>query len=435
MDGRHTPSQKLKRIIYIVVLGFAVLGVIFRYYSTRPDATRYQNSVGTSVSLEGIITEEPATKAYGQSFVLDVGKQSVLVDAGRDPTLAYGDKVTVTGVLELPQNFMTDQGTEFDYVSYLYKDNILYEMKKAKVAVLSHDNGNWLVARLIPVKNAVVQSFHRVLPGREADLLAGLNLGEKSNISKQFRDDLVTTGTIHIIALSGYNVTIIANVMRTVLPDIFGAIGIVLFVTMTGLQSSAIRAGIMALIGLFARAKGRTYDAFRALVLAAVLMLMWNPKYLLYDVSFQLSFLATLGILFITPILEQRLARIPKGLRELMSVTLGAQLGVLPFILYKMGTLSLIALPANILILPAVPYAMGFGLLAGLVGSFSVMLAYPISFITHLLLKYITGMVTYFAKVPYASVMFHHFPLWLCLGLYAVLVFIIYRSVPRPSAS
>ena len=111
-----------------------------------------------------------------------------------------------------------------------------------------------------------------------------------------------------------------------------------------------------------------------------------------------------------------------------MSVTLGAQLGVLPFILYKMGTLSIIALPANILILPAVPFAMGIGALAGLIGTFSIGLAYPAALVTHWLLKYITGLVMYFAKVPYASVVLKHFPIWLCLLLYAALVYWLYRA-------
>ena len=213
-----------------------------------------------------------------------------------------------------------------------------------------------------------------------------------------------------------------ANALRGLFVDVLGlstavasgagAVVIVLFVVMTGLQSSAIRAGIMALIGLFARGKGRTYDAFRALVLAGFLMILYDPKYLVYDVSFQLSFLATLGILFATPVLEQKFARVPKKflyvipLREAMSVTLGAQLGVLPFILYKMA----------------------FGTAAGLVGTVSIPLAYPASLITEGLLRYITALVTFFAKVPYASLVFKTFPVWLCLGMYAVLLWFVFGA-------
>jgi competence protein ComEC len=436
-------------VYFWAVLSFlsgAVFGGMRMEYS-KPDENRFRDAIGSNITVSGIVNTEPAQKPGGQSFTMEVsgeGKIAINVSSGENPTISYGDEVSVRGTLKLPENFMTDQGSEFDYVSYLYKNNILYQLKNAKATVLSHGHGNWMVAKLIPVKNAIVDSFRRVLPGREADLLAGINLGVKSSIDDQFRNDLVTTGTIHIIALSGYNVTIVANFLHDFFVGILGlsiaaaawsgALCIVLFVTMTGLQSSAVRAGIMALIGIFARSHGRIYDAFRALVIAGFLMILWDPKYLAYDVSFALSFLATLGILFITPVLTRAFARVPEkflfviSLREAMSVTLGANLGVTPYILYKMGTFSLIALPANIMVLPAVPLAMGFGALAGLVGSFSGMLAYPFSIATYGLLRYVRILVAYFAKVPYASLAFHGFPLWLCLVMYLLLLWWLYRA-------
>jgi competence protein ComEC len=435
--------KKLKVFAVGMFLLAALLGA-YRSELAKPNAERFRDSIGEKVSVEGIIVDEPAEKGYSTNFTLDAGDVSMSVAAKEPGLIAYGDKVTATGTLELPENFMTDQGNEFDYISYLYKDNILYKLKNAKVTVRSHGHGNWVVAKLIPVKNAVLRSFHRVLPAKEADLLAGLNLGEKSNIDDEFRNDLVNTGTIHMIALSGANVTVIANTMRDFFVDILrlsarlaawsGAVCIILFVTMTGLQSSAVRAGIMALIAIFARGKGRTYDAFRALMFSGFLMLLWDPKYLVYDTSFQLSFLATLGIIFITPMLERSFTRVPQKilwvipLREALSVTLGAQLSVLPFILYKMGTLSIISLPANILVLPPVPLAMGLGALAGLIGSFSTMLAQPFSFVTYIILRYITGTIKFFAKVPYGSFVLHEFPLWLCLVMYGVLLWFVFRS-------
>ena len=425
-----------------------ILGM-YRAEIAKPNTKDFQNNIGTSVTVEGLIVDEPSSKSYGDSFTLETPDLSFSVRTKSNTNLAYGDTILVHGTLALPENFMTDQGTEFDYISYLYKNNVLYQIKNASATVLEHNHGDWVVAHLIPVKNTIVKCFHRILPAPQADLLAGLNLGVKANIDPKFRDDLVTTGTIHMIALSGYNVTVVANALQSFFVDILGlsmrvasasgALCIVLFVVMTGMQSSAVRAGIMALIGLFARTKGRTYDAFRALIVAGFLMILYDPKYLVYDVSFQLSYLATLGILFVTPVLERAFARVPKKvayiipLRELMSVTLGAQTGVLPFILYKMGTLSLIALPANVAILPAVPLAMGFGALAGLIGSFSLGLAYPASLITHYLLSYITGAVQFFARVPFASVVIKHFPLWLCLLMYIFLAYWLYRKWRKPT--
>lgn len=438
---------KKKNCIFVGIFLFSLVLGMLRFDIGRPDVEYLAGFVGDRVSVTGVI-EEPAVKSSGVQFVLNTKSGvNILVGARSAPTLLYGDEVSVAGALTVPENFTTDQGTQFDYVSYLSKDDILYQIKNAKVEVLSHDNGNVLIARLIPFKNYILESFRRVLPRSDADLLAGLDLGEKSSIGPKFRDDLVTTGTIHIIALSGQNVSIIANALRDFFTDILGfnprvagvsgAIGIILFVVMTGLQSSAVRAGIMALIGIYARGRGRTYNAFRALVFAGFLMILWNPKYLIEDVSFQLSFLATLGIIFIMPILERKFARIPKKvffilpLRELTAASLGAQIAVLPFILYKMGTLSLIALPTNILILPVIPFAMGFGGLAGFIGMLSVGLALPVSWLTHVILKYITAVVTYCARIPHAAVIIKNFPLMLCLLLYAVLTVVLYRTWKR----
>lgn len=444
--------SKKPRLPFLAAAVFLAAGLLgaYRMEIAKPDLAYLADKVGQKVTLRGII-DGPEFHSGGIQFTLDTPSTSsgqaaigIKVSTQDYQPLAYGDEVEVTGKLWTPENFTTDQGTEFDYVSYLYKDDVLYQMSYAKVTVLSHGHGNWLVAKLGPVEDWFLAGFNRVLPVKDADLEGGLVLGSKENIPNSFRDALVATGTIHIIALSGYNVTIVANALRGLFVDVLGfsatvassagALVIVLFVVMTGLQSSAIRAGIMALIGIFARGKGRTYDAFRALMLSGFLMLLYDPKYLPYDVSFQLSFLATLGILFITPVLEQKFARVPKQflyvipLREAMSVTLGAQLGVLPFILYKMGTLSLISLPANIVVLPAVPFAMASGTAAGLIGRVSIPLAYPASLITEALLWYITSLVNFFSKVPYASVVFKTFPIWLAIILYIALTYWLYRN-------
>ncbi len=449
MDARGW-HRYIDRILFSVVAGYAFC-VLGYFLVLHPEPDLPLGPGGNSVTVRGIVADTPDARPDGVRFTLDAGKYGLIVDGGR-ADISYGDEVEATGAIELPENFMTDQGMEFDYVSYLYKDNILYKMQNANVSVLSHGHGNWLVAKLIPVKAAIVRSFHRALPGNDADLLAGLDLGEKGGISNEFRDELVTTGTIHIIALSGYNVTILANALRAFFLIVLkvseraaamgGALIIVLFVVMTGLQSSAIRAGIMALIGIFAREQGRTYSAFRALVFAGFVMILYNPRYLVYDVSFQLSFLATLGLIFLTPIFERKLARVPKKillvvpLRELAATTLGAQVGVLPFILYKMGTLSLIALPANVAVLPTIPFAMGIGAFSGLVASFSPLLATPFSLASHLLLAYIQNTVHFFAQVPYAAVMIRHFPLWLCLAMYLLMMAWVrnsYKHRPSPA--
>ena len=423
---------------------FAMLLGIVRMEMANTGIYSLEKSVGQKVTLTGTIGD-PAEKTYNTQATLTTSDgQSILVYVGKYPMLSYGDKISVTGTLQKPKNFVTDQGTEFDYVSYLYKDDIVYTIPNGNATILSHENSTSIISPLLAVKNWFITGYQRILPPDEADLMGGLTLGTKENISKEFKDSLVETSTIHIIALSGYNVTIVANFLRSILSQIpflgargalvGGGLGIVLFVLMTGAQSSAIRAGIMALIALTGRGTGRTYEAFRALVLAGFIMIVWNPKFLVYDVSFQLSFLATLGMIFLTPIFLQLFSRVPEKIfkhiafREMMASTLGAQLSVLPFIIYKMGILSLIALPANILVLPAIPFAMGIGTLAGLLGNFSIVIATPFAFITHLLLQYIIILVNFFAQIPFAYVTLKGVSIFVCLGLYALLIFWVYKK-------
>ena len=436
---------KKNQVLFCASVGiFAMLLGVARMEISNIGTRMLEDSVGKKITVTGII-EIPQQKQYNQQAVLSLDDgQNILIYAGNYPHLSYGDEISVVGVLQKPKNFMTDQGAEFDYISYLYKDNIVYVIPNAKAALVSHNKGSPVIGPLLSFKNWFIRGYQKILPPDEADLMGGLTLGTKENISKEFRNSLIVTSTIHIIALSGYNVTIVANFLQGVLVKIpflgtrgalvGGAIGIVLFVLMTGMQSSAIRAGIMALIALFGRGTGRMYDAFRALVCAGLVMIIWNPKYLVYDVSFQLSFLATLGLIFLTPIFLYVFRKIPENifgkipLRELMSTTLGAQTAVMPFIIYKMGVFSLIALPANIIVLPAVPVAMGIGTVAGIVGNFSKTLATPFAYATHLLLTYITVMVNFFAHVPFAYVALKNVSIFLCLFFYVILIFWIWQN-------
>ncbi|MBP7804768.1 MAG: ComEC/Rec2 family competence protein [Candidatus Pacebacteria bacterium] len=444
MDRSTSTFTRLDIFLFVLIIVLCAL----RISQLKLDPALYNGGAGNHVTQIGKVANITLGD-FGQSFtLLTENNANLLVRTKFTPKIEYGDTVEVSGMLTLPENFTTNLGTEFDYISYLKKDSILFIVPNAKVSVHAH-GGSRFIKTLLFFKEEVLKSLHRVFSPRDANFIAGLDLGEKSAIDSDFRDDLVTTGTIHIIALSGQNVSIIATALRDffveilgfspIVASVSGSLGILFFVAMTGFQSSAVRAGIMAIIAIYGRGTGKQYNAFRALLFAAFLMIMWDPKYLLYDVSFQLSFLATLGIIFIMPILERRFVRVPKKilwimpLREILAGTLGAQIAVLPFILYKMGTLSLIALPANILILPLIPYAMGFGALAGAIGFFSVYLAVPFSYITHALLSYIVFIVTRFADVPYASLTIKHVPLVLTLVLYLIIIFFTYRAYKKPA--
>jgi len=190
-----------------------------------------------------------------------------------------------------------------------------------------------------------------------------------------------------------------------------------------------VRAGIMAILVLIARATGRNYDVARALLVAGIIMILINPFVLVFDVSFQLSFIATIAVIFFAPKIEKYFLWIKwKWLRDIVAVTCAAYIFVLPFILYKMGNLSLVALPANILVLPFIPITMAFGFFTGLVGMIWYILAVPLGYLSYFLLHYELLVINFFSHLPFASLSIPNFPLILTVLIY---LYFIYRLFGR----
>lgn len=186
------------------------------------------------------------------------------------------------------------------------------------------------------------------------------------------------------------------------------------------------RASIMALVALFAQSSGRIYNATIALVLAGIIMIFQNPKVLLFDASFQLSFLATLGLIYFTPVFEHVFKFLPKRLKiqETVSTTLAAQLSVTPFLLYTTGNLSLVALLSNFFILLFIPITMFFGFLVGISGFLSSLLSLPFAWITYGFLHYEIWVVRFFSSFPFGFVKIKHFPFIVMISIYGIIIFL-----------
>lgn len=328
---------------------------------------------------------------------------------------SYGDIVRLTGKLEKPEPFETTTGGMFDYQNFLKKDGILGIVKAKSITVTDTQKGNPVLRVLKKFESNLEDIIKTLIPNMKGSLASGVLLGDKQ-ITKENRDEFITTGTTHIIALSGYNVSIVANFFRELFSFLpltgalaMGGFAIVLFVTMTGLQSSAVRAGIMGCIVLFAKAKGRQANIGIVLLLAAFVMTAINPYTLYYDVSSQLSFLATVGIIYFAPTVAHWFTWLPEkkiGLpwREIAAGTIGTQMFVLPYILYKTGVLSIISPLTNIAVLPFMPYLMALTAVVAIVGIVYLPLAAPFAFLATGISGAILGIIHYSTKIPLAAV-------------------------------
>ncbi len=357
----------------------------------------------------------------------------VLVVAPLHSEVAYGDTVRAEGRLRLPEAFDTGSGRVFDYPMFLAKDGVLYELAFAEIEVLETGGGNVVKKAALAIKQLYLTGLKRTLPEPAAGLAGGITVGDKRSIGEELSQAFINVSLIHIVVLSGYNMTVVINAaarLLTYVPRVprhapFAVSGIIvlLFVLMTGGAASATRAGAMALIATYARLSGRSFLALRVLAAVAAAMALWNPFIVAFDPGFQLSILATAGLILFTPLIAPYLPFISErwGLREIAASTIGTQIAVLPLLLYQNGLLSIAAVPANLLTLIIVPSAMLFSFFASLagllLGNFGTIVALP----ALALLSYIIKVAEILSAIPYASVTVPAFGVWLMVLMYVLL--------------
>ena len=441
-----TKAPVLLLALFIFSFGLGILR--YEIKDIKNEDRNLVNLAGEKVVLKGIVTDEPSVK--DQSVQLTVSADfiatssqgvktsgKVLVTVGLFPAFKYGDLIQVEGKLERPTNFSTATSSDFDYVSFLAKDDIFYQISFAQAKIISSGHGSVFKNKLFAFKNYFISKINLLIKEPESALLNGLILGAKNSLGKDLQNDFRLAGVSHIVALSGYNITIVAVGIMSVLSFLprtfslsFGVLGILAFTIMTGGTATVVRASIMALLVLLAKGTHRKYDISRALLLAGVFMLIQNPKILVFDISFQLSFLSTLALILISPIIEKKMTFITEKyqLRELIVATISTQIFVLPFILYEMGLISVFSLFTNILILPIIPAIMFLGFLTGVLAFFSTFLAIPIAFICSLLLSYVLNIIYFFSHLPFSSIIINNFPVSLLILIYGIFLIIIWRA-------
>ena len=393
----------------------------------------------------GVVVSEPEQKENSTSFVLrTLNGEKMLVNTDLYSPVEYGDKVKVKGRLQEPGIIDDGIGRPFDYGRYLSKDDIYLTMSFTEVTVLSQGNGNILKHILFNLKHSFIAKIREILAEPQSSLLAGLIVAGKGAMPKDILEEFRRAGIIHIVVLSGYNITIIAEFMRKIFENFFiwtkigagpraaaGAsiIGIVFFVLMTGAEATVVRAAFMVLVVIAAKLFGRNYSAPRALLAAAFLMILHNPKILVFDPSFRLSFLATCGLIYLSPIAEKYLTLITTkwGVRTMLATTIATQIAVLPLLVYSMGNISLVSLPANILILLMIPFTMLVGFVATLVAYISSILALPLAYVAHILLAWILGVSHYLGSLSFASITVPPVSWWLITLVYLAMIIFIWR--------
>jgi len=442
------------------ICALALLAGALRYQAALPDWTdpafvaRYNGSGWLAV--EGIVQSYPDVRDTWTNLELDVamieaGGQAlpvhgtILVRAPRLPEYHYGDRLRVSGLPETPPKM---EG--FSYKDYLARQGIHSFIGRPRIELLAEGQGSPIKAAFFAVKDWARAAIGRLVPEPEASLLQGIILGIRASIPRDLYDLFNATGTSHVLVISGANLTIVAVLFSRVFGRLLGKRrafwftlgGVGLYVLLVGAEPAVARAALMAGLYLTALYLGRQATAYVSLCAAGLLLTAINP-FSLWDVGFQLSFAAILGLILFSPALEQfferglvrvlsqeRAKKAVRYLDDLLIVTLAAQILTLPLTLYHFGRLSLIAPLANLLILPAQPAIIVAGGLATLVGLIPLFqpVAQLLFWIPWLGLAYTTAIVRWLAAWPMAAVQISpdrasRLALYYCLLLAAVLAF------------
>lgn len=435
---------------------FALIGLLlgtWRMAAAQPHINprhiAFYNDIGI-VTVEGVIRTEADGRAHLTNLRLAVDSITfpngetrtvhgrVLVKAPAYTIARYGDRIQATGTLQTPPDFQ-----DFSYRDYLARQGVHSLLPQADVTVLASHQASLFWEYILDFKHIAHDKLLALLPEPQASLLSGILLGIETGIPDDLNAAFVATGTSHIVAISGFNLSIIANVLIHTLRKVtqknkvvFVALGCVwLYTLLVGGSAAVVRAALMATVAISTRYILRTgcVHGPTSLAIAVVLMQAWNP-YCLWDVGFQLSVMATLGLILYTDAITQWVEALLKRLfsetwtkrmldflGEALLVTLAAQLTTMGIIIGTFGRLSLITLVTNMLVLPVQSLVMFTGAIVLFVSLIAPPLAWLCAWPAWFFLAWTTTIVQWTAKAPYASIELRNVTLPFVWGYYGVL--------------
>ncbi len=306
----------------------------------------------------------------GETWVATAG-QARLTVVGEPPDVAYGDEVRGTFRLRHPRRF--DNPGAFDYPAYLATQGIFLEgWAREPVETVRASRGSTILAFVFRLRSLLLRRLSAAMPPPEAGLLKATVLGDRSGLSPEMNQAFLDSGTYHILAISGLNVSILAGVLFGLfrllrisprLAAFASGLLVTLYAALAGASASVIRAAVMADTYLLAVILDRRGDLLNTLALSGLALLWWNPLFL-FDVGFQLTYLATLGIILVLPRCESALARVARPIRwalESVVITLAATAMTLPVLASAFNRMAPVGILANLPIVPLSGVITGLG--------------------------------------------------------------------------
>lgn len=428
----------------IILCGLFLLIGILRYQISLPDFTD-ENKIyhynGNEIELTGtVIKVDERISNQKLTIKSDVKKGKVLITLPLYPKYNYGDQLNIVCQLQQPEPFKG-----FNYEKYLARYDIYSVCYYPDVNFIQTTDelslSENLFSKILITKQKLSTSLNFSIPEPQVSILQAMVLGNRRGIPQDILEKFSNVGVSHIIAISGMHIMIIIMILMSL--AIFcglirqkafwlATLTIIFYVILIGAPASAVRAAIMGILILYAQKIGRLNYSINALIFAAALMLAVNPKLLISDVGFQLSFMAALGIIYLLPIFrrffENRKKYFSDQIMDIIYITISAQIMTLPLIIFYFEKLSLVSILANLLILPVIPFVMVLGLINSVVGIFSIALGRLIGYLSWLATSYVLSIVNWLDKIPFGHIEIRGLNVFFVVILYGVILFFIYHA-------
>lgn len=419
------------------------------YYDFRKDLIigNVADYAGEKVRIVGRVYDGPVLQPNKATYEIDAlyvyqeqtnkkttGKirVSVLNNSEKPVLFQYGDVVRFSGDLRLPQG-RRNPGA-MDYRMYLMQKGITCSMYARDMQALGITMGNPLVKAAYSVRQRLSQFYENNLPRDLSSLLMGIILGLKGDISAQTLQMFSDAGIIHVLAVSGLNVALIYGFIDKVLALIgagriltliAGIISVIFYTIMAGASPSIVRAAIMVSVLMLGKAIGRDTDSLNSLCLAALILLLINPMNL-FNLSFQLSFSAALGIILFYNRFNFWLESLPKFISSSLAVILAAQVLVWPFVGYYFHKISIIGFVSNLILVPLVSIVLILGLVGGMAGLVLPWTGSIIIKLAGILLLIVEKLVYVSSALPGATLVIPAIPGIFFVIYFALLAFLFY---------
>jgi competence protein ComEC len=375
--------------------------------------------------LSGILSDD--LNRMGQTVRL-------LAQFDRNEPVEYGQKILVEGELPDP-----DELEEKNRI-VLFRGRLDNYLEGARILKKIGSPRRDLWAFIYRLRGIFLGSLSASLAEPSASLISGILIGERGSLPGKVATDFQITGLTHILAISGFNITIIINLVIFLTAGwkkssrfVCSLLVIVFFVILTGASASVVRAGVMGMMMLLVKVLERRAGIVKIVLISAFLIVMVDPRLLNFDLSFQLSVFATLSLILFSGHFEITFGKSwQKFLWEGISTTLAAQVITLPFLFYYFGRVSLISPLANLLVGPLIPFLMLTGTAVLVTGLILPVLALPFIAVTETAVKLILYLVGCLADLPMAQLEFGKDQIWLVIVYYLGVFMFFRRRIPVP---